>query len=45
VEALNGITMFGLTTGFLYTVFHAMMRRTWETWTEKSPAAGGKQTS
>jgi len=29
-EAANGVLMFGLTTGFLYTVLSALMRRAWD---------------
>ena len=30
LEAANGVLMFGLTTGVLYTVLNALMRRAWE---------------
>jgi hypothetical protein len=30
LEATNGVLMFGLTTGFLYTVLNAMLRRRWD---------------
>lgn len=30
LEAANGVLMFGLTTGVLYTVFNALLRRAWD---------------
>jgi hypothetical protein len=30
LEAVNGVLMFGLSTGFLYTVLSALMRRAWD---------------
>lgn len=30
LEAINGVLMFGLTTGFLYTVLRALMQRAWD---------------
>ena len=30
LEAANGVLMFGLTTGVLYSVFNALLRRGWE---------------
>ena len=30
LEAVNGVLMFGLTTGFLYTVLRALMQRAWD---------------
>jgi len=30
LEAANGVLMFGLTTGVLYSVFNALLRRVWD---------------
>jgi len=30
LEATNGVLMFGLTTGILYSVFNALLRRAWD---------------